>query len=268
MDFSVLLSVYNAEKPYFLEQALESIYHKQVVKPSQVVIVKDGFLPQLLEEVLDRYKFELQEKLTIISLPKNVGLGAALNAGLAYCSHDLVARMDTDDIALPNRFEKQVAFMQTNYDIAASSGTIEEFSELDDVLSQRVLPLKHNALVQFSKKRCPLSHPAVIFRKQAILAVGGYPEFRNAQDYALWSLLIVKGYKLANIPDILVRMRTGPEMMGRRGFDFLKREIKLLKFQRSIGFLTVKEFVFNLLVRSVLRLSPLFIKRWLYRIAR
>lgn len=265
MALSVLLSVYFKENSKYLESCLQSLTD-QILNSDEVILVEDGPISSDLKIVIERFR----KSLNIISVPlsENVGLACALNQGLLHCSYDLVARMDTDDIAVPDRFEKQVAFMQFNLDIVASSGFIEEFNDLGDILSQRVLPLEHNALVKFSKKRSPLSHPAVIFRKQAILAVGGYPEFRNAQDYALWSLLIVKGYKLANMPDILVRMRTGSEMMGRRGFEFLKCEIKLLKFQRSIGFLTLKEFVFNLLARSILRLSPLFIKRWLYRVAR
>ncbi|GAB6034737.1 glycosyltransferase [Galenea microaerophila] len=265
MSLSVLMSVYFKEKPEYLEACLQSL-DEQTVKPDEVVLVEDGPISFELKAVIERFR----ESLNIVSvlLEQNVGLACALNEGLKHCSYDLVARMDTDDIALPNRFEKQVAFMQENPDVAASSGFIEEFNDTGDVVSQRVLPLEHGALVNFAKKRSPLSHPAVIFRKQAILAVGGYPEFRNAQDYALWSLLIVKGYKLANLPDILVRMRTGSEMMGRRGVEFLKREVTLIKFQRSIGFLTLNEYIFNLLARSVLRLSPLFIKRWLYKVAR
>lgn len=262
---SVLSSVYFKEKPEYLEACLQSL-DEQMLKADEVVLVQDGPISPDLKAIIERFR----ESLNIISVPldENVGLACALNEGLKHCTFDLVARMDTDDIALPVRFAKQVAFMQANSDIAASSGFIEEFNDAGDVLSQRALPLEHDALVKFAKKRSPLSHPAVIFRKPAVLAVGGYPEFRNAQDYALWSLLIVKGYKLANLPDILVRMRTGSEMMGRRGYEFLKREVKLLKFQRSIGFLTLNELMFNLLARSVVRLSPLFIKRWLYKVAR
>lgn len=265
MSLSVLMSVYFEEKLEYLEVCLQSLV-EQPLKADEVVLVEDGVISSELKEVIERFR----ESLNIVSVPlrENVGLACALNEGLMHCSHDLVARMDTDDIVMPGRFEKQVAFMQANPDVAASSGFIEEFNDAGEVLLQRALPLEHDALVKFAKKRSPLSHPAVVFRKQAVLSVGGYPEFRNAQDYALWSLLIVKGYQLANLPDVLVRMRAGSEMMGRRGFEFLKREITLLKFQRSIGFLTLDEFVFNLLTRTVLRLSPLFIKRWLYKVAR
>ena len=265
MSFSVLMSVYAKENPNYLESCLLSLQN-QTLKPDEVILVEDGPISSSLKEIIERFR----DPLKIISVPlsNNIGLACALNEGLKFCSYDLVARMDTDDIALPERFEKQVSFMVMHPDITASSSFIEELNDEGDVSSQRILPLDHDELVKFAKKRSPLSHPATIFRKKIIISVGGYPHFRNAQDYALWSLLITKGYRLANLPSVLLRMRTGSDMMGRRGFDFLRREIELLNFQRSIGFLSLKEFLVNFLARSFIRLSPLFIKRWLYKIAR
>lgn len=265
MSFSVLMSVYLEEKPNNLKFCLQSLAD-QNLKADEIILVEDGPISSDLRDIIEEFRIKLN--IFSISLDNNVGLGCALNEGIKKCSFELIARMDSDDIAMPERFQKQVDFMQCNPDIAASSSFIEEFNEFAEIQSKRVLPLTHDELVLFAKKRSPLSHPAVIFRKRAILDVGGYPQFRNAQDYALWSLLIVKGYRLANLPDVLVKMRTGPEMMIRRGPEFLKHEILLLKFQRSIGFLSLYEFIYNLFSRSVLRLSPLFIKRLLYKIAR
>lgn len=269
MGFSVLLSVYKAEKPEFLQQAIESIYHEQTLKPSQVVIVKDGPLPEQLEQVLERYKTDLQATLTIVSLAKNVGLGAALNAGLAHCRYELVARMDTDDIAMPDRFAIQVKFMQQNPNIIACSGVIEEWdSAFTEQLGCRKLPQEHSDIVKFAKSRSPLNHPAAMFRKAAVVEVGGYPPLRKAQDYALWSLLIVNGAQLANLPNVLLKMRSGDEMMGRRGLDYFKHEYQLLQFQKEIGFLSYSEYIKNVVTKGLLRVSPLFIKRAAYHLLR
>jgi len=265
MALSVLVSVYSKETPENLSECLQSLC-EQTLKADEVVLVEDGPISAALKNVIEQFRAVLN--IVSVSLAENVGLACALNEGLKHCKHELVARMDTDDIALPERFEKQVAFMQSKPDIAASSGVIEEFNEAGVVTSKRVLPLEHSEIVAFAKKRSPLSHPAAIFRKSAVLDVGGYPMFRKSQDYALWSLLIVKGYKLANLPDILVRMRTGSEMLGRRGFYHLKNELKILSYQRDIGFLSYSEFVFNAIGRTVLRLSPNFIKILLYKVAR
>jgi len=264
MNVSVLMSVYFKEKPEYLEACLQSLA-VQTLKADEVVLIQDGPISSDLKAIIERFR----ESLNIVSVPldENVGLACALNEGLKHCSHDFVARMDTDDIALPDRFEKQVAFMQANSDIAASSGFIEEFNDAGDVLSQRALPLEHDELVKFAKRRSPLSHPAVIFRKQAVLSVGGYPEI-YPEDYLLWIKLIQADYKVANIPDVLVRMRTGEGFITRRGWKFLKGELRIYHYMYKTGFISFIEFINIVLMKSVLRLSPGFIKVFLYRVAR
>lgn len=126
MKFSVLLSLYKKEKCQYLSKAMASIWSNQLLKPNQIVLVKDGLLTPELDAEVERWQAELGEVLTVVSLPSNVGLGAALNHGLLYCKYELVARMDTDDISLPDRFKLQVAFMAVNQGVAVSSGFIEE----------------------------------------------------------------------------------------------------------------------------------------------
>lgn len=268
MTFSVLLSVYVKESVSNFNEAFSSIWDQQTLKPTQIVLVKDGVLSPGLDNTIASWKLKLGDTLTVVSLPENVGLAEALNEGLKHCEYDLVARMDTDDIALSYRFDAQIKFMKKNPDVVASSGFIQEFDDLGRVLDLRKLPLDHKDIVMFAKRRSPLSHPAVIFRRDAILAVGGYPLFRNAQDYALWSVLIVKGYKLANLAEVLVKMRTGSDMYNRRGYHYLKKEVELLKFQYKVGLLSGFDLLFNTVFRTALRLSPDFVKRLLYRIAR
>jgi exopolysaccharide biosynthesis polyprenyl glycosylphosphotransferase len=266
MSFSVLLSVYSKENPKYLDEALCSIWDHQTLKPGQIVLVKDGSLTDELNNCINVWKQKLNETLTIVGLPENVGLGAALNAGLQECRYELVARMDTDDISLPYRFEKQVSFMNENPDIAASSAILEEWDEtFSEYIGMRILPLKPEELKKFSKYRCPLSHPLAIYRKLIILTLGGYPDLKNAQDHPLWSLLLVKGYKLANLPDVLLKMRTGKDLMKRRNISFFKKEIKMLNYQRSIRAINFYEYLRNMLVRFFFRASPGFIKKMLYK---
>lgn len=267
--FSVLLSVYTKEKPEFLNQAFASIWDQQTLKPDQIVLVKDGLLNQELDAEIACWKEKLGDVLTLIVLPENVGLGAALNIGLKECKHDLVARMDTDDVSLPQRFEQQIQFMQSNPHIAASSAMLEEWDQtLTQYISTRNLPTDPKAVAQFAIRRSPLSHPLTIFRKNIVESVGGYPPLRNAQDYALWSLLLSQGHELANLPDTLLHMRSGTEMLSRRGYSYFKQEFKLLKYQKKIGFLSTKNFLINTTLKAVLRLSPTFLKKLAYKLAR
>jgi glycosyltransferase involved in cell wall biosynthesis len=127
MNFSVLLSVYKKENPSYLKQALTSIWDEQTLKPDQIVLVKDGALTLELDNVINEWLKKLGSLLTIVELPKNVGLGTALIEGLKYCKYDIVARMDTDDISLPQRFEKQIAFFEQNKDSVIVGSSILEF---------------------------------------------------------------------------------------------------------------------------------------------
>lgn len=261
MSLSVLMSVYKAEKPEYLRVALESLV-QQTRRADEVVLVEDGPLPDALHDVIREFRETLN--IRSVPLPRNVGLARALNAGLAHCRHELVARMDSDDISLPQRFEKQLAFMQAHPEIAASSAALEEFDENGVEFSSRVLPTTHEKLVEFARRRSPLSHAVAIFRKEAVQAVGGYPPFKRSQDVALWSLLIVKGHRLANLPDTLFKVRAGAAFMTRNGLRSLHHEFAVIRYQRRIGFLSRTDMLRNMGVRLILASVPPGIKKALY----
>ena len=261
MSLSVLMSVYKAEQPAYLRIALESLL-AQTVPATEVVLVEDGPLPDPLHEIIAQYRDVLN--IRSVRLAQNVGLARALNAGLEHCSHELVARMDTDDISLPERFEKQLAFMQAHLEVAASSAALDEFDENGQVFSSRVLPLTHEELEVFARRRSPLSHAVAIFRKSVVLSVGGYPPFKRSQDVALWSLLLVKGYRLANLPDTLFKVRAGAAFMTRNGLRSFHHEYAVIRYQRRIGFLTRGEMARNLCIRFILAVVPQGVKKQLY----
>ncbi|WP_338589231.1 glycosyltransferase [Shewanella khirikhana] len=263
--FSVLLSVYRKEHPQYLSQALTSIWHDQILRPSQIVLVQDGPLTSELDSEITHWQAVLGDVLTLVALPHNVGLAAALNQGLQHCKYDLVARMDTDDISMSDRFKFQVDFMQANPRVAVSSGFIEEWNgDFSSQLSSRSLPLEHDDIVKFAKMRSPISHPACIFRKSVILEVGGYPDI-YPEDHLLWVRVLKAGHKLANIPQVLLRMRTGEDFITRRGYTFLKGELTSYRMMCQFGFLTLGQFIKVSVLRSLVRLSPDFLKVWLYK---
>ena len=260
-----MMSVYKKENATYLDECLESLT-RQTKQASEIVLVEDGEITVELSGVIEKYLHLLPIKSVV--LEKNGGLAAALNAGLKCCSNELVARMDTDDVCLPFRFERQVAYMLAHPEVSVSSAWIEEKDEqMSEFLFLKKLPSTHDDILKFAKKRNPISHPVSIFRKTAVMSVGAYPEV-FPEDYALWSLMIVNGFKFENIPETLLYMRTGSNFMGRRGLDFFKGEIGLLKYQRTIGFLSFSEFCRNLLIRSVVRLAPVKIRTLFYKFAR
>lgn len=264
MNFSVLMSVYFKETTGNLTECFDSLC-RQIVKPTEVILVEDGSIDNSLLELIDKYRQVLN--IQSVKLKENMGLASALNEGLKYCNYELVARMDTDDISLPSRFLKQLEFMKRNPNIDASSGFIEEFDATGEIVSTRKLPLLPSDVKVFAKKRSPLSHPATIFRKQAVLSVGGYPDL-YPEDYLLWVKMIINGSDLANIPEVLLKMRTDEGFITRRGYNFLKGEIKIYWYMRVEGFISSLEYIKIILIRSVLRLSPNFLKVLLYKFAR
>ena len=127
MRFSVLLSLYYKENPIFLRESLHSVFG-QTLQPDEVILVEDGPLTPALYEVVEEFAGRYSTIKRIV-LEKNRGLGNALSEGLKHCSCDLVARMDTDDICKPERFARQLAFMESHPEISVVGAWIDEFQE-------------------------------------------------------------------------------------------------------------------------------------------
>lgn len=266
IQFSVLLSVYFKENPVFLEKALESLF-KQTLLMDEIVLVKDGVLSCELNTIIDNYVKKYPNLIKVVTLEKNVGLGKALNFGLEYCSNEIVARMDTDDICYPDRFERQIHFLKQNQEISVVGGSIQEFNErIGDLNQIRRLPFTNKELLAFSKYRNPLNHPTVMFKKSHILSVGSYQDMLFFEDYYLWVRLLKKGYMLANIQEPILHFRVGNDMIGRRkGLKYALLEMKFLKKIREIKYISNKEYIISILTKIPLRFFPKKILKLLYK---
>ena len=269
MKISVLLSVYAKENFGFLDEALYSI-ETQTITPQEIVLVKDGPLTPDLEDVIWQHVQNSVISYEVISLDRNVGLGEALNIGLEHCSYMWVARMDTDDIALPSRFEKQFAYLEAHPGTDVLGGWICEFdTDPGKCAQERRVPASHEEILRFAKHRNPLNHMTVVFRKSAVLDAGGYQPMNGFEDYYLWMRMIQKGKHFANLPEILVKARTGRNMITRRqGWKYAKSEWALEKSAYQISFWSVSELAKNMITRVLPRLLPVFIVEKLYNILR
>lgn len=266
MNFSVLISVYDRENPEYLKAALSSIWTEQTLRPGEIVLVKDGKLTPELDAVIERFK--AIAPLKICKLDYNIGLGHALAKGLNVCSNEVVARMDSDDISVPDRFEKQIKYMTDHPEIDISGSNIAEFKEsIDKICSYRRLQSQPHDILHFAKKRNPLNHMTVIFRKTAVIDAGNYRPFHGYEDYFLWIRMLQNGSLIGNIPENLVYARIGNNMHSRRrGFKLFTQELKLLKELVRIEFLTMGEYYQNLLFRAFPRLFPVWGIKIVYRI--
>ena len=264
MLFSVLISCYKKDKPEELAIALRSIWDEQTVKPAEIVIVKDGALTPDLDAVIEEFK--QRAPVNIVPLAENKGLGLALAEGVAHCSYDYIARMDSDDISVPDRFEKQVSFLEKHPEVAICGGMIQEFSGTpDNITGKRLLPQKNTEIFNFLKKRNPFNHMTVMYKKQAVLDAGNYQHILGYEDYWLWARVLAAGEQGENLSDILVYVRAGDNMLQRRrGYAFFKAEIDMALKLKQISILNWLEVVRNIMLRGGIRLLPTLVLRMVY----
>ncbi len=265
IQFSVLISVYKKEKPEYLKAALESIVN-QTLKPTEIVIVKDGLLTKELDECIEDFQKKNSKLFKILAFKENRGLGLALRDGVKACKYEYIARMDSDDISKRDRFEKQFNYIQKHPEIALLGTWIAEFSKDEkkpDTLTK--LPCKHQEILKFAKKRNPLRHMTMVLKKEAIMKAGNYRDFLWFEDYDLWVRMLQKGYIAANIPEYLVNVRADKEMFARRGGrQYLKQDYKFQKIMLKVGFISVLGFLCNVIIRSIVRLMPNNFRTYIY----
>lgn len=219
MKYSVLMSVYKNDSPDFLKLALESIYEKQTRKPDEIVIVFDGPLSDNLYEVLNNFRIGKEDIVFFYPQEINRGLGEALRIGSEKCTGDYIFRMDADDISDPERFSKQIAYVEAHPEIDVLGTDIAEFqvSELEENKRVRVCPADHDSIVKMGKSRNPMNHVTVCIKKTALQKCGGYKTLLLLEDYYLWLNMIAAGCKLANINESLVYVRVGNGFDAKRG---------------------------------------------------
>lgn len=245
---------------------MKSIWSEQTLKPNEVVLVHDGKLTDELYASIDKWNKELGNLFKHVIIEKNVGLGHALNIGLENCNYEMVARMDPDDISLPYRFERQIeVFKQCDVDICGS--WIGEFDkDENNIVSYRKTPQTHEKIVSFAKKRNPINHPSVMYKKSMVNNSGGYNKMAGFQDYYLWCRMILEGAKFYNIPEPLVRMRAGYSQIERRsGMKYAVEEINFQRELYRLGFLNIFEFAANVLIRFASRVFPKKIIKQIYK---
>lgn len=264
-EYSVLMSVYHKEKPEYLKQAIESI-QAQTLPTDDFVLVCDGPLNDALDEVIIAKQQEIGTTLNVVRLAKNGGLGNALNEGLKHCKNELVARMDSDDIAYPDRCEKQISVFNTRPELSICSGIVEEFTTNPNIVdTKRVPPETNEEIIEFAKKRNPFNHPCVMYKKSAVKAVGSYQDFYLLEDYYLWLRMLMAGYQGYNIQEPLLHMRAGSVMYKRRaGWKYAKIQVRLFRYMRNQGFIDNGQYIKSCMVRSGSALAPNWLRKFMF----
>ncbi len=256
-DFSVLLSIYFKEEVLNLEKSIFSVYN-QSIKPNEIVLVMDGELTVELEQTIERLS-KLIPILKVVGYKENKGLGYALNFGLNHCSNEIICRMDTDDIAVKDRFEKQITILEHNPDLAVIGGYMNEFEDGSfQSIGTKKVPLSKEEIRRTLKLSNPFNHPTVLFKKSIVQKLGGYNnDFLGFEDYELWARVLKEGYEVRNISEVLVHFRVNKAQISRRkGVSYIKKEFKLIKQLYQLGHISVVGLLKKLLISIILRILP------------
>ena len=257
-NFSILISIYFKEQPQHFNSCMQSIWDHQTLKPSEIIIIEDGPLTAELDQIIAEWQEKIGAILKITKLPQNVGTGKAKNIGLQQCSHDIVCIVDTDDISVSDRFEKQVKALSENQEVVICGGQIVEFvSNIDQPSGIRKVPLSNEDLSKYAERQSPFNNMTIAYRKSKIVEVGGYQHHLWMEDYNLFLRVIAKGYKIQNLNDVLVYARIDNGMHARRkGFEYIKSEKQLLNLKKELGLQNPIHANMLFLIRSAFRLMP------------
>jgi glycosyltransferase involved in cell wall biosynthesis len=266
-QFSVIFPVYKGDSSQFLQEALASLA-QQSLPATEIVVVQDGPIPRSLERIIESWQLKLKS-LNWVKLSVNQGLSAALNAGIKAARYEWLARMDADDICLPKRFEIQVDYLKKHPEIDILGSWITEFeNDVNQLAATRKLPETHREILDYARWRCPFNHMTVMYKKSALENLGGYKNYGAVgDDYELWARFLMKGYKTANIQETLVWARMGEDFFSnrRRGLKYFKNELKEINDLYRVGLLNPFHYLFHFTVKAIVRLSPPFLVRLIYK---
>ncbi len=253
-SFSVLMSVYNNDKAEFFNEALLSVY-RQTYMPDEVMLVVDGPVSSKIKSVIEHFSSK-HNSLNVIWLPKNKGHGNAKRVGLQNCKNELIAIMDSDDICVLERFEKQINYFHKHPDVSIVGGTIAEFkNSIENLIGRRALGANHDEISKNLKLRCPMNHMTVMFKKSEVDRAGGYQDWYHNEDYYLWIRMFINGSKFANLKETIVYVRVDENFYLRRGgLKYFFSESRLQLFMYKNGVINPIQLFFNILIRFIIQL--------------
>lgn len=254
MQFSVLMSAYKNDNADDFRTAVESISKNQTLRPSEIIIVVDGPVPEILKKMINTLEKEIPE-IQAYWLDENVGLGRAMEFGMTKCNYDYVARMDADDISAPDRFEKQISFITKHPETSVLGGQISEFiDEPYNIVARREVPLTHEDCIRYLHSRDPFNHVSVMLKKEDVLKAGNYKHWHLNEDSYLWIRMALNGCRFANLPETLVNVRVGADMYGRRGgWKYFLSNKGIQDYKYKHNFISLPRYLMNVSTQLIVQ---------------
>lgn len=264
--YSVLMSVYDKEIPENFNESLESML-MQSYPPSDFVLVCDGKLTNELDVIAKSFQNEFKSIFNIIKLDENVGVGKAVNKGIEACRCDYIVRMDSDDVSLPDRCLKQMLLFAAEPELDIIGSYVEEFDDkTKNSLFIKEVPIMHDDIVAFSKRRNPFNRQTLAFKRSKAIEIGGYSDLKLCEDYEFAARMLSEGARGQNIPEVLVRYRVDektPEI--RKSWRLTKGFIKVRWVIFTSGYTSFKDFFAPCMLQLGLFILPKKFTRWVYR---
>ena len=238
-DLAVIMSIYKNDKLSVLKESVQSIL-TQTFSQFHYYLILDGPVSGDIEEYISALK---DERIILFRHESNEGLATALNVLLEKVmknqDYKIIARMDADDISMPDRFEQQRSYLNTNPEVSIVGSWYEEIDENGKYLSHRRLPTEHSALRKRYLTRTPFAHASVMYRRELIEKAGFYPtDTILMEDNILWGRALKTGLKFANIPKYLFKFRIDKNHFKRRsglryGWSYIRTRFSI---NRSLAF--------------------------------
>ena len=257
MNFSVCMSVYRGDNPRDFIAAVDSIYNRQTIRPSEIILVVDGPVSDEMEKAIGTACDMTGGAVKTVRFEKNQGHARARQAGLDNASNELCAIMDSDDIAVADRFELQLKMFDDNPELTVAGGQIAEFTGCEEnTVGRRIVPCSDSEIKSYLKSRCPMNLVTVMYKKRDVVSVGGFMDWYCEEDYYLWIRLALQGYKFGNLPQNLVNVRVGNDMYQRRGgWRYFRSEAKLQKYMLQHKIISLPRYLYNVAGRFVVQVA-------------
>lgn len=254
ISFCVLIPVYRNDKPEDFRAAVKSISETQTITPNEVLIIVDGPIPEPLRQTIVGLQKEISY-MRILWQKENKGLGTALRIGVEHASHELIARMDSDDISMPDRFRLQLEMFEKDSELSIAGSDITEFiGTPDNIVARKAVPTENGKIKNYMKSRCPFNHMTVMFKRSEVLKVGNYQDWFWNEDYYLWIRMTMAGCKFANISEPLVNVRVGKDMYARRGgMRYFKSEAGIQRYMYVHRLISLPRYIVNVTIRFIVQ---------------
>jgi glycosyltransferase involved in cell wall biosynthesis len=262
----MLISVYSGEKPKYFDECLNSVF-SQSYPPSEVVLVCDGTLTPELYAVVDKYKALHGDTFKPIQLEKNVGTGKCANIGIGACKNEIIIKTDSDDISRPDRCSIQVSMFESDPDLVMCGGYIQEFqSETGEPIAVKSVPLTHEDILKYAKRRNPINNPTIAIKKSFAQSIGGFNETARCEDYDFVCRMLMAGAKSCNTSEILLNYRvTKDNYIRRKNWKNTKSFIKVRWANFKRGFCSFLDFLVPCAMQLVMFILPSSVTGMLYK---